>query len=33
MGNDYIKRVLVEKLSAALKIDASRIRHDAPVAE
>ncbi|MBZ5509053.1 MAG: SDR family NAD(P)-dependent oxidoreductase, partial [Acidobacteriia bacterium] len=33
MGNDYIKRVLVEKLSAALKIDADRIRHDAPVAE
>ncbi|HET8887713.1 MAG TPA: SDR family NAD(P)-dependent oxidoreductase, partial [Candidatus Angelobacter sp.] len=33
MGNDYIKRVLVEKLSAALKIDPGRIRHDAPVAE
>ncbi len=33
MGNDYIKRVLVEKLSAALKIDAGKIRHDAPVAE
>jgi acyl carrier protein len=33
MGNDYIKRVLIEKLSAALKIDADRIRHDAPVAE
>src|SRR5689334_301640 len=33
MGTDYIKRVLVEKLSAALKIEAGKIRHDAPVAE
>src|SRR5689334_8936176 len=33
MGMDYIKRVLVEKLSAALKIEPGRIRHDAPVAE
>src|SRR5712671_4030225 len=33
MGTDYIKQVLVEKLSAALKIEAGRISHEAPVAE
>jgi polyketide synthase PksM len=33
MGTDYIKRIIIEKLSDALKIDAARISQDAPLAE
>lgn len=33
MGSEYIKRIIVQTLSDALKIDAPAIRSDAPVAE
>jgi acyl transferase domain-containing protein/tryptophanase/SAM-dependent methyltransferase len=33
MGNEHIKRTIIEKLSAALKIDAANLSSDAPLAE
>ncbi|HKD15247.1 MAG TPA: SDR family NAD(P)-dependent oxidoreductase [Candidatus Angelobacter sp.] len=33
LGNDHIKRIIVEKLSEALKIDAAKISNEAPLAE
>jgi amino acid adenylation domain-containing protein len=32
-GNDYVKRIIVETLSDALRMDAASIRFDAPMAE
>lgn len=33
MGNDYIKKIVVDQLSAALQMDSARIRNDAPFAD
>jgi polyketide synthase PksN len=33
MGKEHIKRTIIEKLSAALKIDAANLSNDAPLAE
>ena len=33
MGNDYIKKIIVDQLSEALQMDSARIRNDAPFAD
>ena len=33
MGNDYIKKIVVDQLSEALQMDSARIRNDAPFAD